>query len=199
MSKVKHYVIYVPGLGDNKWLIQGILVYAWRLYGVKSVTRTMNWLDPESFEEKLTRLLVEIDEKLARGYAVSLVGASAGAGAVVNAYAARKGQISGVVNICGKIQNAQTISEATYMRNPAFKESMAMLPSSLDKLSANERSRILNLHPKADATVPVRDTFIEASIEKTMPVVGHSLGIIIALSMYGRFICRFLKQQAEAL
>ena len=87
--KNRHYIIYVPGLGDNKWLIQGILVYAWRFYGVKSVTRTMNWLDPEPFEEKLTRLLVEIDEKLARGYAVSLVGASAGATRVAQYLGAR--------------------------------------------------------------------------------------------------------------
>ncbi|HET7320092.1 MAG TPA: hypothetical protein VFI84_00730 [Candidatus Saccharimonadales bacterium] len=193
---MKHYVIYVPGLGDNKYFVQGILVYVWRLYGVRSATRTMNWLDPELFEEKLTRLLVEVDEKLAKGYNVSLVGASAGAGAVLNAYAARKGQISGVVSICGKILHAETVSDTTYRRNPAFKESMDMLPANLNSLDVAQRSRILSLHPKADPSVPVKDTFIEGAHEKTMLVIGHTVGILTALSLYGPQICKFLKQQA---
>jgi hypothetical protein len=197
MPKAKHYIVYVPGLGDNKAFVQGILVYVWRLYGVRSVTRTMNWLDPEPFEEKLTRLLVEMDEKLAKGYKVSVVGASAGAGAVLNAFAARSGQISGVVSICGKILHPETVSDYTYRRNPAFKESLAMLPSSLDELGEPERRRILSLHPKADPSVPVRDTHIDGAAEKTMPVVGHSVGILTALTIYGPHICKFLKQQAS--
>lgn len=197
MLRTKHYVIYVPGLGDNKVFVQGILVYIWRLYGVRSVTRTMNWLDPEPFEEKLTRLLVEMDEKLAKGYKVSLVGASAGAGAVLNAYAARKEQISGLVSICGKILHPETVSDSTYSRNPAFKESMAMLPNSLEKLGSLQRQRILSIHPKADPSVPVRDTYIDGAAEKTMPVVGHGVGILTALSIYGPHICKFLKQQAS--
>lgn len=193
---MKHFVIYIPGLGDNKYLIQGIFVWSWRLYGVKSVTRTMNWADGEAFEQKLTRLLTEINEHLAKGHKVSLVGASAGAGAVLNAYAVRPDQIAGVVSICGKILHAETVSDRTYSHNPAFKQSMDILRSSLEKLGATERAKILNLHPMHDPTVPVEDTKIEASQEKTMKTAGHSMGILVALSFYGRTICKFLKQQA---
>jgi dienelactone hydrolase len=193
---MKYHVIYVPGLGDNKYLVQGIFVWFWRLYGVKSVTRTMNWADGEAFEQKLTRLLTEIDEHLTKGHKVSLVGASAGAGAVLNAYAARQDQIAGVVSICGKILHPESVSDHTYRRNPAFKQSMLLLADNLKKLDQTHRERVLSLHPTFDPTVPVSDTKIEASREKTMKTAGHSMGILVALSFYGRTICKFLKHRA---
>jgi pimeloyl-ACP methyl ester carboxylesterase len=195
LFKPKHYVIYIPGIGDNKYLIQGILVWLWRFYGVKAVTRTMNWADGEGFDEKLTRLLVEIDAHLAKGHKVSLVAASAGASAALNAFAARPNGISGVVSICGKIRRPESVSETTYRINPAFKQSMLLLQKSLGQLGPEERKRILNLHPLSDPVVPPTDTIVEGSQEKIMKTMGHSMGIIVALSIYGRYICRFLKQQ----
>ena len=191
---MKHYVIYIPGLGDNKYLVQGIFVWLWRLYGVTSVTRTMNWSEgSESFEQKLSRLLVEIDEKLAKGYRVSLVGASAGASAVVNIFA-RQPEIGRLVIICGKIQHPETISERTYRVNQAFKESMAAVSASLDSLADTERTKILNLHPLFDPTVPVADTKIDGSREAVMKTKGHTMGILVALTIYGRSICKFIKK-----
>jgi hypothetical protein len=42
---------------------------------------------------------------------VSLVGASAGAGAAINAFAARKNIVNGVVCIAGKVNNPDAIGE----------------------------------------------------------------------------------------
>ena len=122
-SRRRHIVLYVPGLGDNNPTGQSFAVNLWRFYGVRSWTVALHWADQsETWEQKFNRLLVVIDEKLAEGHSVSLVGTSAGAGAVINAFAARKGRISGVVTICGKIHNPETIGDGYRRENPAFVE-----------------------------------------------------------------------------
>lgn len=62
----------------------------------------MNWADTETWESKLQRLLARIDSLIAGDQKVGLVGSSAGASGVINAYALRKAGLVGCVLIAGK-------------------------------------------------------------------------------------------------
>lgn len=189
-----HQVIYVPGLGDRRPRGQTIVLSFWKLFGLKVHYFPLGWADKEDFQPKLTRLLAEIDELSGDGGLVSLVGVSAGASAVLNAYALRK-DLNAVVCVCGKIQNPQTIGGRTYQINPAFKQSAYRVKAGLNKLKPTQIKRILSIHPRSDSTVPINDTKISGATEKTAPVPGHIFGIFYSITFGLPTIARFIKAQ----
>lgn len=188
-----HHVIYVPGLGDDKTYGQDSAVRGWEKYGLSGHYFPIGWADGESFEPKLKRLLDKIDGLLHDGYLVSLVGVSAGASAVLNAYAQRP-SVHGVVLISGKVQRTHLIGGQIFSANPAFKGSAYMLKDSLKSLTPNRISRIMSIHPLRDGRVPVKDTLIPGSVEKTVPVIGHLFSIFYTVTFRGKLIADFLKK-----
>ncbi len=193
MSKL--HIIYVPGLGDSKAKARGqrLITYTWRVYGVTAECLRMRWADGQPFAPKLERLLKRIDELHSQGRPLALVASSAGASAVLIAYAARPQAVRGVVCICGKINNAQTVSPRLYQSNPAFKESMAQLESSLGQLDATARRKILSIRPRADEQVSPPDTVIPGAVELSIPTSGHAKSIAYALAVAARRWLDFLK------
>ena len=156
----------------------------------------MNWSDGRSFEAKLANLLRQIDVQITAENQVSLIGVSAGASAVINAYAQRKSEIHGVVCICGKLRNPQTAANR-FKTNPAFRDSLMMLPESLESLSQKDKQKILSVHPLWDGSVPVADTKIDGALERTVPVLGHITGISYAISFGSRRIAKFLTAPSD--
>lgn len=191
---MKHAVIYVPGLGDHRSRSQQRVLRAWQAYGIKTAVVCMQWRTDEPFAAKLKRLLTAIDDFRARGYRVSLIGVSAGASAVINAYAARPSEVQRVVCICGKLRNPETIHPVTFRRNPAFLESLERLPKSIEVLTAAQRERILSIRPLADESVPPQDTFVPGAKVKTIPTVGHVVSIATAITAYSFSIVRFVRK-----
>jgi hypothetical protein len=192
----KHFVIYIPGLGDFNIANQMSVVGVWRIYGVAPYVNQMNWADGEPFAPKLNRLLAKIDEAKAQGYTVSLIAASAGAGAALNAYVLRKNSISGVILICGKIHNPQTVHHRTYRFNPAFKESMDRLPDSLNQLDTQDKTKIVSIRPITDMSVPPKDTIIEGVKSKKIYTFGHVASIAYCLTFKSYSLIRILKKLA---
>lgn len=190
----KYAVIYVPGLGDHRSQGQRLAVKLWKLYGVDPEVVTMRWRDREAYNIKLARLLDRVETLTETGYLVSLVGTSAGASAVVNAFAARPELIHRVVCICGKLKNPQTVHPATYARNPGFQESMERLTRSLTQLSTEQRNRVLSIHPVADESVPPHDTEMPDSVSRRIPTIGHAPSIAYAITLYAHVLLRFIKQ-----
>ena len=191
-----HHVIYVPGLGDSRSYGQDIAINLWRLYGLKPHYFALGWADKEPFEPKLVRLLDKAKALRKQGHKVSLVGVSAGASAVLNAYSKDK-EITGAVCICGKINNPQTIGRRIYELNPAFEQSMAILKASLENLSDTKRRRLLTIYAKQDSVVPPSDSKISGAHEIQMPISGHIPGIFYAVVFKGPAIARFLRKQAR--
>ncbi len=189
---IKQRVIYVPGLGDRRSYGQRTIVKFWRLFGLQAHYFPLGWADSEAFEPKLSRLLEKIDEVKKPGAKVYLVGVSAGASAVINAFARRE-QVDGVVLICGKIQHPETINPRYFQRNPAFKESIYLVSDSLSKLSQKDRAKIMSIHPLYDQTVPISHTIIPGAREKTVFSVGHIMSIFYVIMFRGRMIAKFLK------
>lgn len=194
LRSMKQAVIYVPGLGDHRTRGQRLAARFWRLYGVRSEVILMHWRTKEPFETKLARLLARIDQLHQQGYQISLVGVSAGASAVINAFALRQTELHRVVCICGKLRRPETISPNTYRRNPAFAESMQVLPDSLDHIPKKARKRICSIKPLADELVPPEDTTITGAQAKTIISFGHAPSIGLAVTLYWPLVMKFLKQ-----
>ena len=189
---MKYRVIYVPGLGDKHSFGQVVITKLWRLFGIQVHYLPLKWSKKEGFRLKLNRLIQKIDEFSELEENVYLVGVSAGASAVINAYSVRK-NVKGIVCICGKINNPQTVNEQRFIDNPAFKESLYGVQKSLRGLSALELQRIMSIHPLEDRTVPPKDTLIPGAREYTVHTKGHVPSIYYCLFFKGRMISEFFR------
>lgn len=193
---MKHHILYIPGLGDRYSYGQDVAINLWRFYGFTPHYLPLGWRRKDGLEAKLTRILKAIDELSSDGGYVSLVGASAGAGAVLNAYAQNK-TVTGVVYLCGKVNHPETVLPQIYRDNPDFKASLSALKGSLDKLEQAELSRILNIHPKRDHTVPPEDTRITGVVEEIVPGWNHASGIFAGIVFGAPIIANFLHSKED--
>jgi pimeloyl-ACP methyl ester carboxylesterase len=192
MKKPLH-IIYVPGILDNIYHVQSFAVRTWRLSGVHGHCHEMPWSGPASYELKFQRLLEEIDKHDAKGHMVALVGASAGASAVLNAYVAQPDKIKGVILLCPKINYPETVSPKTYAKNPAFRESLKQLQPNLTKLTARQKERTLSYYSPADGTVPYEATVIPGVQQRKLPAIKHARAIIYGITFGAPDFIRFLK------
>jgi hypothetical protein len=187
-----HHIIYVPGLGDHKTYGQNFGIQVWRMFGFVPHYFPLGWANKEGFDKKLDRLLKQIDALRNQGHAVSLVGVSAGASAVLNAYNERE-QIIRVVCICGKIQHPGTVRPSRYRSNPDYRESMRRVSRSLELLKTKSLlENIMSIHPLRDKSVPLGDTKIAGAVEKTVPGWSHATGVIIGVIIGAPLISKFL-------
>jgi len=190
----KHYILYIPGLGDSRIRGQKLALSSWKFWGVKTKVLQMNWADDRSFEPKLQLILDHIDRLKTRGYTVSLVAVSAGASAALNAYAERIDSVHSVTLICGQILGGhKNVHPRVYDNHTSFGDSIQMLGSSLDKLDDAARSRIVSVHPIFDMTVPVADTKLPGARWRQIPVTGHFMSIAYGITIDSRRIVRDLK------
>jgi hypothetical protein len=192
----KHHVIYVPGIRDDLYKFQSTAIKAWRLYGVRGHCHEMPWLGNESYDLKFQRLLDLIDELSARGDKVYLIGVSAGAGAVINAYMERGSVVEAVACVCPKINRTQTVSPRMLDRNPAFRESLAVLQANLTKLSEADKAKISCHFSPADKSVPHRDTVIPGVQEYRMPPFSHFFSILYSVTFGAPKIIRVLRHKS---
>lgn len=189
-----HTVIYIPGLGDHRSAGQRAAISTWRLWGVRPYFFQMNWNDDRSFEPKLEALLADIDRFAKKGK-VSIVSASAGASAALNAYALRPDKITGVACIAGKINNPQAIGGSYKVRNPSFYESAQRTTGSIGRLTTGEKRRVLTIRAMFDEVIPARDSQLEGARNRMTWTSGHAITIATQLVFGAPFFIRFLKQQ----
>lgn len=192
-AKRRLHLLYVPGLGDGRITGQQTAVATWKLWGVSSEVCQMNWADKEPWQPKFERLLAKIDTASAEGKHVALVGASAGASAVINAYAARQGIILGCVLIAGKVNRPEAIGQHYHSRDPAFITSAYECKKSLDQLGGASRKRIVSLYALADETVYKPDSRVPGAVNRIVPTIGHALTIGSQLVLGAPYFIHFLK------
>ncbi len=189
----KPFGIYVPGLSDHRSWSQEKALKHWRVADFEYFP--MGWANDESFSRKLSRLIKRIDDLYQKsGRPIVLMGASAGASAVLNAYVQRKDKVACVVVICGKIQRPGAIGDGYFRKNPSFKESVFSLQDSLKQLDKKDKAKILSVRAAIDGLIPARDTKISGVRNMVMPVISHLLGIAFALTLYKGRISRFIKR-----
>lgn len=193
MTRQKHYVLYVPGIKDDLLGVQSLLIQCWRLQGVRPVRVSMPWRGQGAYEPKLARLVSKIDTYRQQGHIVSLVGASAGASAVLNAYSNRKDDVKSVAYICGKINRPEAVSKKLYAENAAFRTSLLALQETVKHLGPNDKSNLHSFYSPADHTVPHKDTVISGVPEQKLIPVSHAWAILYALSFGSGKLLRTIK------
>jgi len=196
---MKHFVIYVPGLGDKRMYagVQKAALTTWRTVDLQPFYFACNWADTtEPYTTKLQRLIDCIDAAHAKGYTVSLVAASAGSSLALTAFSQRSAAVHAVISICGKLNNPQTVDAALLSVNPAFKESMLTYQRAEPTLTAANRNKILIVQASRDSYVPARDGEVTGAHTHRMHTAGHTFSIFMALTFFRRIIIRFITQDA---
>ena len=195
MSKRLH-VIYVPGVGDSDPEFQRWAVNLWKWWGVDSELFQINWAENAKWEARLRSLLSRIDELKAEEKSVALVGASAGGSAVVNAYAARKTDITGVVTLCAKLKNPSDVGPKYRDANPPLIASVTASDRALSAFEAEDRARILTRRAFYDEVVTTKsDSIVEGARNQISPTPFHALTIGLQLIFGAPGFLRFLKRQ----
>lgn len=192
---MKQVILYVPGLGDKKrWLLwlQKQALRLWRRHGIRFEIIPMKWAEPVPLKPRFEKLLKRIDERHKEGVAVSLVGTSAGASAVVSAFALKPEKINGVVTICGKLKG--DIPDAIKELNPCFAESLEVLAKSVHEIPAKDKRRILALRAKRDSIVPPPEAIVDGAVNQEVKTVGHNITCTFILLFRSKHITRFLKK-----
>jgi dienelactone hydrolase len=189
-------VIFVPGLGDRLpplVHLQPEALRTWRALGVRTAMFRVRWSSDASFQDRLDRLDEMVERYEQRGERVALMGASAGAGAVLAAYARRR-SIVGVVIIAGKFLDPDDVMPPVLEHNAPFAQSLSTVPKLLEELGPDDRARILSLRSARDGVVDDEDTLLEGAVNETMRVVGHVVAIGYALMFRARRVVRFLRE-----
>jgi pimeloyl-ACP methyl ester carboxylesterase len=188
-------IIYILGLGDYRQLQNVNKVIKW--WGVESEIFRVNWGDGKPWDPKFKKLLKLVDRLSRQGNDVAIVGASAGATAAINAFAARKNKIVGIVLVAGKINRPQTIS-GRYAKQD-FITSAHRSARALATLSEADRRRVLSRYALLDGVVAKRDSLIPGARNRMAPTIGHGLTIATQFVLGPPGFIRFFKrlQQTE--
>ncbi len=193
----KLHLIYIPGLGDDKVTGQQKAISTWRLWGVTAELFQMHWADNEPWNQKLKRLLVRIDSLSAEKEHIGLIGASAGASAVINAFAARKNYVTGCVLIAGKVNRPETVGGQYHLQNPAFITSLRDCQKALASLDVNDRKLILSRYALADEIVHKPDSHILGARNRLVPTIGHGFTIGSQIIFGAPSFINFLKRTTQ--
>jgi predicted alpha/beta hydrolase family esterase len=199
MNKLVDVILYVPGLGDHSLSGRRKLLSLWHYKNTNIEISAIEWQSTGSWEDKLGRLVKQIDDISRQGMQVSLVGESAGASAVMQAFRLRSTKIRAIVLLCGKSQYPESVAPRLYERNPVLREAITGSAKVVNSLTPEERSKILNLHPIFDPVVPIRETRIIGVKASIMPIIGHATSIIFANTLWSWRIVRFIKKSSPTI
>lgn len=177
-------IIFVPGLGDSNSLLNWLVKRFEKDEFVVFIHPAPWESKSESFKEKLKRLVSVIDELKGEVY---LFGISAGGSLVLNAYLQRKSQITGVVNLFGRLKSSGVPSLNLAAKDyAAFKESVLTFEKLEPTLTSSDRKKILTMKALFDEIVPVSTMSLRDSTNLQIPTIEHNLSIFIGLLFYKR-------------
>ncbi|HKB88432.1 MAG TPA: hypothetical protein VKC53_02155 [Patescibacteria group bacterium] len=193
----KHIVIIIPGLGDQIKKVAWATKF-WNRYKLTPIVFSMEWVKRgNNYQLRFKELLKLIDDNLNIGNKVSLVGTSAGSSVAINAFCARK-SIYRVVNICGRLRTGPSIGYRSFKNmtkgHPGFAESVIVSEKNLNKISMEDRKKIMTTRPLfGDQLVPSETVIVEGAYNITVPMVEHTLGITMSLTLFSKPVISFLK------
>lgn len=188
-------IIYVPGLGDRRLTNRQRGLDLWHFRNVMTEICPMKWYKREPWADKLSRLTDLINQRRSEGKSVTLIGESAGASAVMSLMTTQPELVDGAILLCGKFMHPDRVADSLYRKNPAFQTAMRESANGAPELTEHVRKKILNLHPLVDPVVPVRETKVRGIQNAYMPVAGHAISIIFALTLWSWRMVAFARKQ----
>jgi hypothetical protein len=103
----------------------------------------------------------------------------------------------GVVTICGKINNPDSIGTRYRSRNPSFVEAAYRTADSLKKVDDEHRQHILCRYALFDQVIYTKsDSKIPGAHNRLVPTLLHAPSIAIQITLGAPSFIRFLKRQA---
>lgn len=194
---MKHYIIYIPGLGDRYDGLRRFLLMFWRIYGVKTELVPMQWYAGGDFSDRSSKIQAAITAAQQKGYTVSLIGESAGGSAALNVMA-ENASLYLTISLAGVNDPNTPISSHIFRKSLAFKESVGLLQSSRDTVLKSRTSDIVSITGKSDPTVPVTKNLLPGAYHKKVWVYGHVQTILSVLSFMSFVPINIIKQHKKS-
>jgi hypothetical protein len=182
----EHHVIIIPGLGNSVqqhiWATK-----SWKRCNVIPHIFNAQWgIEEPSFQNKLNRAIIVVDNLLAHNKTVSLIGNSAGSSFVLNIFNKRRQYIHRVIINCGRIKTGDypwlSFKQAS-ARSPSFRESVLLSENILSKLSISDKSKILTIRPIFDELVPPYSVQIPKARNTIIFSIEHVLSIALTMTL----------------
>lgn len=191
---MKHYIIYIPGLGDHYDGVRRFFLRFWKIYGVKTQLVPMQWYDGESYQIKFDSVTAAVMAAKEKGYTVSLVGESAGASMAMNVFAQEE-SLRRLISLCGVNSFHASVSPRILVRSPAFKESLRHLAESQKTAVSQRHKDIISIAALSDPTVSVSKNRINGVKNMQVFSIGHITSILLCLSFFGFIVTREIKRK----
>lgn len=194
----KHRVIIIPGLGDDV-MKMSLTTNHWRQHGLDPVIHAIGWSDGKEFRQKLQALVKMIDQYAKNGNRVSLVGCSAGASAVLNAFIDRKKIIHRVITVCGRLKSGSQQGFRSFpvrtATSPSFAQSIHLFEGREGVLSDQDRKKIMTVRALfGDELVPADTAIVRGAYNIVVPTPEHVFSIAMSLTLFSRPLITFLQQ-----
>lgn len=181
---IKKQLIIIPGLGNRVWLYDFIKPI-WALLGFDVYIFNSHWGDSRLvFKDVFNRLLRFINDLNSKE--VYIIGVSAGGTMAVNALVDCPNSIIKIVTVCTPYKLLSN------QKNKLLVNSIKKLVNNLQRISNDQRSRILSVYGFCDHAVPFIESRPKNIKVKRILSIGHVFSIIIALTLYSVMIKRFL-------
>lgn len=193
---MQHLVI-IPGIGATVVWYK-FLTRNWeKKYGTKTHLLFFGWNGKASeFPEKFKKIERHLDEYIKENENVSILGISAGGSAAVNLFIPRRDKIKNVVTVCGRVRDPN-VRQMWNHRPKAlvlYEESVKLSEANLDKLSQEDKKRILTIRPIYDEIVPLRTMIIDGAENRRIFAAQHMVSISLAMTLYSKIIADFVKK-----
>jgi pimeloyl-ACP methyl ester carboxylesterase len=190
---MKHYILYIPGLGDGYDDFRAKALRTWSLFGVTTQLVPMQWYDGKTYESKFQHASDIIADKIMTGATVSLIGESAGGSMAINLFAAHP-KVARLITIAGVNKSSTPVAARTLRRGPAFALSRQHLNDSLSKIGDNRRRNIYTLSALSDNIVTSQYSSIPGANNRRILSIGHLLTITLCLTLLSSYIVHLAKQ-----
>lgn len=188
--KSHHHIVYIPGLGDHYDKARLFMLWFWRVWGIKTQLVPMQWYGKGGYEQKVTQIKTAIKAAQDAGYAVSLIGESAGASMALNV-SALVSDLHCVITLAGVNSSKLPISPITRRRSPAFAMSAASIDDSLLQI---DTSRIHTIRAVFDPVVSPRYDTISGAHHHRIFCIGHIPTILLCLTLLSPYLISIIKR-----
>jgi pimeloyl-ACP methyl ester carboxylesterase len=190
---MKHYILYIPGLGDSYDDFRMKALRGWSLFGVTTQLVPMKWYDGRAYETKFQDASDIITGITDTGATVSLIGESAGGSMAINLFAAHP-KVARLITIAGVNKSSTPVAARTLRRGPAFAVSRQYIDDSLSKISDSRRRHIYTLSALSDNVVTSRYSSIPSANNRRILSIGHLLTITLCLTLLSSYIVHLAKK-----
>lgn len=193
--KNPHYIIIIPGLGDNVKAMK-LATSWWKKYDMEVVVHYVGWRDgSKDFEKKLNEVISLVDELSKKGK-VSVVGTSAGGSLAFNTFIKRSDKINKAISICGRLKKGNHKIRSLDKKSSSsetFKQSVLLFEENISKLTADQKSRMMTVSARfGDELVPADTSYIEGIYNVKIPTAEHLISIGSSLTLFSKRIIKFV-------